>query len=95
MAMLAVQRADTVAAKAQYSALEYTRGTLFARIMSGDRLLGLLSQTLANLEQAMAHFDDGLAFCRKASYRPELAISRELGMRPLMVRVLSRRILGA
>ncbi len=72
----------------------------------------------------MAHFDDALAFCRKAGYRPELAwtccdyadmllernddgegdrpkaialldeslaISSELGMRPLMERVLSRR----
>ena len=78
------------------------------------------------------HFEDALAFCRKAGYRPELAwtccdyadtllqrastssaptddrqkatslldealaISSELGMRPLMERVLSRReILGA
>ncbi|MCH9040185.1 MAG: hypothetical protein IIC23_12445 [Chloroflexi bacterium] len=68
------------------------------------------------------HFDDALAFCRKAGYRPlltwslcdyadmllecksegdnkkamamvdeSLAISTELGMRPLMERVLSRR----
>ena len=68
------------------------------------------------------HFEDALAFCRKAGYRPELAwtccdyadallqrnnpgdrekamslldeslaISSELGMRPLMERVLYRR----
>lgn len=75
----------------------------------------------------MNHFEDALAFCRKAGYRPDLAwsccdyadallqrngegdrtkamalldeslaISSELGMRPLMERVLSRReILGA
>ena len=86
------------------------------------RLLGLLSQTMGSLDQAAAHFDDALAFCRKAGYRPELAwtccdyadmlrerdaegdrakamalleeslsISSELGMRPLMERVLSRR----
>ncbi|MFB3092244.1 MAG: tetratricopeptide repeat protein, partial [Dehalococcoidia bacterium] len=95
--------------------------------ISMDRLLGLLSQTMGNLDQAMAHFEDALAFCRKAGYRPELAwaccdyadtllqrketgdrekamslldeslaISSELGMRPLMERVQSRReILGA
>ncbi|MEE8159771.1 MAG: tetratricopeptide repeat protein, partial [Dehalococcoidia bacterium] len=87
-----------------------------------NRLLGLLSQTMGNLDQAAAHFEDALAFCRKAGYRPELAwaccdyadmlrergaagdrtkavslldeslaISSELGMRPLMERVLSRR----
>ena len=75
-----------------------------------------------NLDQAVSHFEDALAFCRKAGYLPELAwsccdyadalgsrnlegdqakvialldesltISSELGMRPLMERVLSRR----
>ncbi len=87
-----------------------------------DRVLGLLSVTQDRLDQAEAHFESALAFCRKAGYRPELAwtccdyadalrerdgsaedgkavslldeslaISRELGMRPLMERVLSRR----
>jgi hypothetical protein len=77
---------------------------------------------MGNLEQAAEHFENALAFCRKAGYRPELAwsccdyadtllqrddpgareqamslleeslaISTELGMRPLMDRVLSRR----
>ncbi|MCH8226586.1 MAG: hypothetical protein IIC97_12045 [Chloroflexi bacterium] len=90
--------------------------------MSVDRVLGLLAQTMGNLDTAMTHFEDGLAFCREAGYRPELAwtccdyadslrerdgegdranamslldeslaISSELGMRPLMERVLSRR----
>ena len=87
-----------------------------------DRILGLLAQTMGNLDQAAEHFEESLAFCRKAAFRPELAwtccdyadvlaernhesdranatsllneslaISRELGMRPLMERVLSRR----
>ncbi len=87
-----------------------------------DRLLGLLAQTMGNLDDSTAHFEDALAFCRKAGYRPELAwslcdyadmlserdgpgdqekamklldeslaISTELGMRPLMDRVQSRR----
>ena len=90
--------------------------------MGVDRLLGLLAHTMGSLHQATAHFEDSLAFCRKAGYRPELAwtccdyadmllqrnepgdreqavsllgeslaISSELGMRPLMERVLSRR----
>ena len=90
-------------------------------------MLGLLCQTMGNLDQASDHFEDALAFCRRAGYRPELAwslcdyadtlvarastssartddgqmaislldeslsISSELGMRPLMERVLSRR----
>ncbi len=91
-------------------------------VSSVDRLLGLLTQTIGNIDQATGHFEDALAFCRKAGYRPELAwtccdyadtllqrtddgdrakamslleeslaISSELGMRPLMERVLSRR----
>ena len=77
---------------------------------------------MGNLDQAIAHFVDAQAFCRKAGFRPELAwtccdyadtlkerdaegdraeaialldeslaISSELGMRPLMERALSRR----
>ena len=108
---------------------------MISTVSSVDRLLGLLSQTMGNLDQAETHFDDALAFSRRAGYRPELAwtccdyadallqrastssarteseedrakamslldealaISSELGMRPLMERVLSRReILGA
>ncbi len=91
-------------------------------VSSVDRLLGLLSQTMDDLDQAAQHFEEALSFCRKAGCRPELAwsccdyadtlfqrnepgdpekatslldeslaISSELGMRPLMERVLSRR----
>ncbi len=86
------------------------------------RVLGLLAHTMNDPDQATAHFEEAIAFCRKAGYRPELAwtccdhadtlrerdgdgdranaislldeslaISSELGMRPLMERVLSRR----
>ncbi len=41
--------------------------------ISVDRLLGLLSHTIGNLDRAVTHFEDALAFCRKAGYRPELA----------------------
>jgi len=40
---------------------------------SVDRTLGLLSQTMGNLDQAAAHFEDALAFCRNVGYRPEMA----------------------
>ena len=40
-----------------------------------DRVLGLLAQTMGNLNSAAGHFEDALAFCRKAGYRPELAWS--------------------
>ena len=36
-------------------------------------MLGLLAHTMGDLDQAMTHFEDALAFCRKAGYRPELA----------------------
>ena len=127
LALLAVQKGDHSAAEEHYAYLQQQRGTMIETISSVDRLLGLLSQTMGDLDQAMVHFEDALAFCRKAGYRPELAwtccdyadalrgrdgegdrakaaslldeslaISSELGMRPLMERVLSRReILGA
>lgn len=86
---------------------------------------------MGHLDQAMTHFEDALAFCRKAGYRPELAwslydyadallqrnsstgseragsgdrgnamslldeslkISQDLGMRPLMERVLAMKV---
>ena len=87
-----------------------------------DQVLGLLSVTLGRLDQAVAHFEDSLEFCRKAGYRPNLAwtcydyagaltqrngpgdrerasalldeslaISTELGMKPLMERVAVRQ----
>ena len=123
IALMAVHRGDVRAARDQYSILESQRGTMLgAGGMAVDRLLGLPAHTMGNLDQEMAHFEDALAFCRRAGYRPELAwaccdyadclmqrsspgdrekavplldeslaISCELGMRPLMERVLARR----
>jgi predicted ATPase len=135
LALIAVLRGDEGGAKEQYAALESQRGSLLPRnLITVDHLLGLLAQTMGQLDRAVEHFEDALAFCRKAGYRPELAwtccdyadmllqrvgaqhaaplqpshtpgnraramalldealaISSELGMRPLMERVLSRR----
>jgi len=124
LAMVAVLRRDTELAETQYSLLASAAPALFgASPINTQRLLGLLAQTMGNMDQAAVHYEDSLAFCRKAGYRPELAwtccdyadalrerggndgdrakavalldeslsISSELGMRPLMERVLSRR----
>jgi DNA-binding CsgD family transcriptional regulator len=95
--------------------------------ISRDRLLALLAQTMGQADKTAAHFEDALAFSRKAGYRPELAwtcqdyanmlinpvgahgraplpgdrwkaislleealaITQELGMRPLMEKVVA------
>ena len=38
------------------------------------RLLGLLAQTRGNPNQAGEHFEESLAYCRNAGYRPELGL---------------------
>ena len=117
--LLAVINDDTEAAGEQYAALESWAGVA-AVGANVDRVLGLLAGTMGNMDQAMAHFEDALAFNGKAGYRPylawacfdyadilvrrdgpddrakaiilldeALAISTELGMRPLMGRVIT------
>jgi tetratricopeptide (TPR) repeat protein len=120
---LAVQKGDSDAAREHYPVLESQRNALLIIFnVTADRILGLLSHTMGELDQAVDHFEAAMAFCNRASYRSELAwtccdysdmlrerdgegdlakavslldeslaISSELGMRPLMERVLSRR----
>ena len=75
MALITVIETDDLAAREQYDALLSHRGKLVPNCAgcTVDRLLGLLSQTMGNLDQAASHFGDALTFCRKAGYRPELA----------------------
>jgi DNA-binding CsgD family transcriptional regulator len=120
LALLAQLQGDRVAAREQYDALASHRGTMSSFLIADDRLLGLLSTTQGRFDRAMVHFEDALAFCRKAGYRPELAwtcydyakallqhshpgdraramslldeslaISYELGMRPLAERAVT------
>ncbi len=122
LALIAVQRSDVESANEQYSSLESQRGTQQRAAICCDRLLGLLAQTMGNTDKTGFHFDEALAFCRKAGYRTELAwtccdysdllierdrggdrakamslldeslaISTELGMKPLMERVQSKQ----
>ena len=121
LAIVAVERENVTSAELHYRAIASGRHYQSGILCTG-RVLGLLSQTMGNLGQAVEHFEDALTFCRKGGYRPELAwtcceyadtlkerdaegdrakaitlldeslaISSELGMRPLMERVLSRR----
>ena len=124
LGLLAVTTGDATAAEQQYGVLRPRQATMLGglldSIMSADRLLGLLAQTMGEPVTAATHFEDALDFCRKARYRPELAwtccdyadallqlnnpgerekaisllkeglvISTELGMRPLMRRVVA------
>ena len=124
LGLAAVLEGNAAAAREQYAALESQRGLmLMLGGMANNRVLGLLAQTMGDLDQAIVHFEDALAFCRKAGYRPELAwsccdysdalrerdadgdraksialldeslaISSELGMGPLIERVLARKL---
>ena len=73
LSLLAVQAGDAESAGEQYSYLSSLRGTLLWFTISADRLLGMLANTMIEPDQAIAHFEDALTFCRKAGYRPELA----------------------
>ena len=128
LALTAVQRGDAAEAEEQYRALASAPGMMVpGNLVSTDRLLGLLALTMRNFDQAAEHFEDALAFCRRAGFKPEnawsaydfantlvrstaarpirarldvwgkagslleesLAIASELGMTPLMDRVIA------
>jgi DNA-binding CsgD family transcriptional regulator len=74
VALLAVHQGDIASASVQYRELQ----SYSARMTKGGpvtipRVLGLLARTLGHADLAASHFEDGLAFCRPAGYRPELA----------------------
>jgi len=74
LAIIAVQQCDSAACLELYAGLKSQSGTSVSLLfLCADRLLGLLAQTMGNIDQAMAHFEDALVFCRDAGYRPELA----------------------
>jgi len=128
LALLETLEGHTSEVRKHYENLKVWQGaTVHSVALSGDRMLGILAQSMGEMDRAMVHFEDAMTFRRKAGYRPELAwtccdyadtlrerdgegdrakaitrldeslsISSELGMRPLMERVLSRReVLGA
>ena len=120
LALIAVERGDDSAARDPYAVLKRLRDRVPSILISTDRVLGLLAHTMTELDGATGHFEDALAFCRRAGNRPQLAwscceyadalrerdgegdrekamslldeslaISRQLGMRPLIERVVA------
>ena len=73
LGLQAIVNGDTSAASEQYENLAVVKGALAHPFLAGDRMLGLLAHTMGQLDTAVGHFEDALAFCRKAGYRPELA----------------------
>jgi tetratricopeptide (TPR) repeat protein len=72
--LAAVQRADSDTARSEYDALRGHELVAPAFLgLSVDRLLGLLSATAGDVDEATVHFENGLAFCRRAGYLPEHA----------------------
>ena len=51
-----------------------------------DRLLALLAITFGQIDTAVAHYEDGLAFCERAGYRPEHAWTARDYANALLVR---------
>ena len=73
LALLAIHQGNKSAAAEHYAYFREHRGTMLWTVSSVDRLIGLLSQMMGKLDQASVHFEDALAFCARAGYRPELA----------------------
>ena len=70
LGLMAVQTGGEKSAAEQYAALSLFRtGDDHFQL---DRLLGLLTQTMGQCEEAARHFEAALAFCR-GGYRPWLA----------------------
>jgi tetratricopeptide (TPR) repeat protein len=74
LGLIAVSRGDADTAARLYGTLAAHRGTAsFFVPLTIDRLLGLLAATSGRIDEALAHFAEGLAFCERAGYRTEYA----------------------
>ncbi len=71
MGLIAVLRGDAERATQQYAELGPAAG--ICSLISGDRVLGLVAQTMGDLDKASAHFEDAATLLIKAGYKPELA----------------------
>jgi tetratricopeptide (TPR) repeat protein len=74
LALVAERDGDVRTAEELYADLEPQRGTAsFFIPFTVDRLLGSLARTAGRRDTAVVHFEEGLAFCERAGYRPEYA----------------------
>ena len=73
LGLVAAIEDDRQTAAEVYSELAEYTGTADPRVLLPiDRILGLLARTLERREDAARHFEDALAFCRRAEFRPQL-----------------------
>lgn len=73
IAFAAVHDHDSVRATEAMIALGPYAGTIIATPQVTERLLGRLAAVAGDHTRAARHFENALAFCRRAGYRPELA----------------------
>ena len=71
----AIDEGDVDLAKKSYEGIKPLRGGLLGggNLTSADYILGLLANTIGDLDRSAGHFEDAVSFCRKSGYRPELA----------------------
>jgi tetratricopeptide (TPR) repeat protein len=74
LALVALQRGETAEVARLYTEVEADRGkaSMFVPLVV-DRLLGLLAAATGRVEAAEEHFDEALALCERAGFRPERA----------------------
>ena len=72
--LLAMLQGDVDIVRKQLACLRPHKGTMvIPDTMAVDRLLGLLARTAGDEDEAMAHFEESLSFCRRTGYKSELA----------------------
>lgn len=72
--LIAIDQGDPEAATENYARLEPHKGVVVMGTYTAvDRTLGLLASSTGQHEKAAAHFEEALAFCKQAGYRPEYA----------------------
>jgi DNA-binding CsgD family transcriptional regulator/tetratricopeptide (TPR) repeat protein len=71
--LVAIHRSKPDECEEELEFLEQFKGINQMPFVLMDRLLGGLAHGAGQTRRAMAHFESGVAFCRKSGYRPELA----------------------
>lgn len=78
LAVVAVEREEKLSAREQYDSLLPYRGVMTnGHPPITDRVLGLLAQTLGRIDDAAAHFEDALDFCRERFHGEQGHVSYE------------------
>ncbi len=72
-ALLAIHRGDQTTSEELYEYFNALLGRVRIWVMTTERLMGLLSITLEENEQANTHFENSLLLCREQGLNPELA----------------------